>query len=157
EHVRDVRFGAGLELGALHLAMWVMAGVARAGVVRNWSVHSPWIAALARKFEAFGTDAGAMRVVVDGLDQGGTPVSRRWTLIARDGHGPRIPTMPALVLTRGMIDGCFPRSGAQPCVALFRLSRFNEAVAHLSIGQSEETIALPSRRPFKVANVMPDS
>ncbi len=137
--VRDVRFSAGLELGVLHLAMWAMAGAARAGLVRNWAAHAPWIAALARRFEAFGTDAGAMRVVVDGVDEGGAQISKRWTLIARDGHGPRIPTLPALVLTRGMIDGRFPRAGAQPCVAAFALSQFTEAVAHLSIDQVEDT------------------
>ncbi len=136
--VRDVRFGAGLELGALHLAMWAMAGAARVGLVRDWSVHTRWIAALARYFEGLGTDTGAMRVTVDGVERNGAKVSQRWTLIARDGHGPRIPTIPALILTRDMIDGRYPRAGAQPCVAAFELSRFTKAIARLNIDQYEE-------------------
>ncbi|MEM9056064.1 MAG: hypothetical protein AAGD86_01230, partial [Pseudomonadota bacterium] len=77
------------------------------------------------------------------------PVLRRWTLIARDGHGPRIPAMPALVLARGMIDGRFLRTGAQPCVAAFTLAQFTEAVAQLSIEQQIETDrSAPGRPPI---------
>ncbi|WVM91937.1 hypothetical protein ULG90_19225 [Halopseudomonas pachastrellae] len=35
--VRSVRFQAGLELGLLHYGMWLIAGIARIGLVRDWS------------------------------------------------------------------------------------------------------------------------
>lgn len=133
--VGSVRFSAGLELGSLHLAMWVMAGMVRSGLIRDWSAHTRWIGWLARRFEPLGSDTGAMRVRVAGVDRQGASTNLAWTLIAREGHGPRIPTIPALILARELIDGRPPAPGARPCVAQFGLAQFTRAVGHLSIEQ----------------------
>ena len=86
----SVRFGAGLELAALHLGMNAMALLAKWGLVRNWSVHARWLKRSSDWFRTWGSDAGAMHVSVRGLDARGGGARQRWTLIATHCDGARM-------------------------------------------------------------------
>jgi hypothetical protein len=119
-----VRFGAGLELLALHLGANAMAVVGRLGLVRDWSVHAPWLKRWSDRLAAFGTDAGAMHVTARGLDMQGQPVRRTWTLVATHGDGPWVPTLAAAALVRRLAAGAATASGARPCVGELVLDDF---------------------------------
>jgi hypothetical protein len=119
-----VRFGAGLELFALHLGMNAMALVARLGIVRDWGVHASWLKRWSDRFSTLGTDAGAMHVSVRGLDAGGARVRRVWTLLAVDGDGPWVPTLAAAALVRKLAAGTPPAIGARPCLGELTLDDF---------------------------------
>lgn len=53
-------------------------------------------------FDPWGSALGGMVVRVSGLDAQGQAIDRAWHVTADNGHGPEIPTMPALLLARQM-------------------------------------------------------
>lgn len=119
-----VRFGAGLELEFLHRGMNVMAGLARVGLVRDWSAHARVLRRVADLFKGFGSDAGAMHVEVSGREASGKVVVRNWQLLATDGDGPYVPTLAAAALLRKLVRGGLTSTGAQPCIGLLSLEEF---------------------------------
>jgi saccharopine dehydrogenase-like NADP-dependent oxidoreductase len=128
-----VRFGAGLELGFLHLGMNLMAAAVRVGLVHNWATHAPWLLRVADLFKGWGSDAGAMHVQVKGVDHQGAAVCRTWELLATDGDGPYVPTLAAAALVRKLAAGDMGTTGAMPCMGLLSLNDFTDAAAGLRI------------------------
>ncbi|MDH4560814.1 saccharopine dehydrogenase NADP-binding domain-containing protein [Pseudomonas sp. BN411] len=131
--VRTVHFQAGLELPLLHHCMVAMAGLAKAGVVADWS---PWAAAMLKARQplmAFGTDIGGMRIELSGLGPDGRSKRLTWTLYAENGIGPYIPTLSAIILTNKLLRGEQAERGAMPCLGLFSLADFDAEAAPLGI------------------------
>ncbi len=128
-----VRFGAGLELGFLHLGMNLMAAAVRLGLVRHWAPHAPWLLRVANLFKGWGSDAGAMHVQVNGVDHQGAAACRTWELLATDGDGPYVPTLAAAALVRKLAADALHTTGAMPCMGLLSLDDFSEAAAGLRI------------------------
>lgn len=129
----QVRFGAGLELAALHRGMNLMASLRQAGWVRDWSVHAAWLLRVAQLLRGLGSDAGAMHVAVAGVDAAGQPGQRLWHLLATDDDGPYVPTLAAAALVRRWARGEALPSGAQPCLGVLALADFAEAAQGLRI------------------------
>ena len=119
-----VRFGAGLELFALHAGMNAMALAGRLGLVRDWVAHAPGLKRWSDRFATRGSDAGAMHVSVRGLDAEGRRARRTWTLLATDGDGPFVPTLAAAALVRKLAAGQPPAIGARPCLGELTLDDF---------------------------------
>ena len=119
-----VRFGAGLELFALHAGMNAMALAGRLGLVRDWVAHAPGLKRWSDRFATLGSDAGAMHVSVRGLDAEGRGARRTWTLLATDGDGPFVPTLAAAALVRKLAAGQPPAIGARPCLGELTLDDF---------------------------------
>lgn len=128
-----VRFGAGLELKFLHRLMNLMALTTRVGLVRNWSRYARWIKRAADLFQTWGTDAGAMHVSVTGRAHDGSDLVRTWTLVAKEGDGPYVPTLAAAALVRKLASGVLTRTGALPCMGLLTLNDFEREAEGLSI------------------------
>jgi hypothetical protein len=68
-----------------------------------------------------------------GIGHDGTVKMSRLFIIARSGHGPYIPCMPAILLTRKLARGQLDRSGAMPCVDLIGLDEYLGALKGLDI------------------------
>jgi len=127
--VKTVTFDAALELGVLQWGMWLMAALAGAGLVRDWSRYARPLQRLAASFDRFGSDVGGMQVSLRGPG-GGVDCE----LTATAGHGPEIPAIPAVILARKLASGRLDVRGATACMGLFTLDEFREAVADLAIG-----------------------
>ena len=110
-------FRAGLELSLLHLGLLAASLPVRAGLLRSLAPFARPFRALAALFTPFGTDRGGMAVTATGLDAAGTPIRAQWALVAESGHGPVIPTLPALAALRALATGTLS-PGARPCVDL---------------------------------------
>ncbi len=98
-------FRAGLELGVLHLGLWLATLPVRWGWVRSLAPlarPSRWVAGLLHRF---GSDRGGMLVMAQGIDAEGCLVRATWSLLACDGDGPVIPGLPALALLRALDAG----------------------------------------------------
>lgn len=138
--VRNVAFQAGLELPLLHYGMYLMAWMARLGLVRDWSRWTRPIVSASEWFIRWGTDTGGMQINLRGLDQQQQPLHIKWVLGATDGIGPYIPTLSALILARKLIAGELTSVGATPCMNLYSMADFAREVEPLAIYQhSEET------------------
>lgn len=100
-----VTFRAGLEIRAFHYCLILGKLLVASGLFKSlvgFSGFARWFASL---FETIGSDLGGMKVAVLGETRDGTYVHRVWDLIADDGHGPEIPTLPVSVLLEKLLQG----------------------------------------------------
>jgi hypothetical protein len=68
-----------------------------------------------------------------GRDAAGRPQRLTWHLVAARGHGPYIPAIPSVLLTKRLLAGTLPTRGAMPCVGLLTLDDFLIETADLDI------------------------
>ena len=118
--VQSVQFGAGLELPPLHMGLWLLSWPSRWRWIRNLEAHADALRAGSDRFIRWGSDSGAMHVTMHGFRRAHR-LSVEWTLIARQGDGPQIPCIAAIVLARKLAAGTLAARGAMPCVGLFSL------------------------------------
>lgn len=137
---RSVIFGAGLELGIMHRALYAL------GLVRGWhllpklTVFLGPILWLSNRLKRFGSDRGAMAVDVVGL-RNGKPVRRRWQIIAKQGDGPFIPAVPVRAALR-KYGAVAP--GARPCLFDLSIPDIENALAGLSVETATSEAAEPT-------------
>ncbi len=122
--IRSIRFSAGLELAPLHLGLWVLSWLVRAGLPLNLPRHAATLLAASNWFDRFGSNDGGMHMVMEGTAADGSAHKRQWFIIAKKGYGPHIPTVPAIVLAKKIATGTLPVIGAYPCVALVSLTEY---------------------------------
>jgi hypothetical protein len=125
--IESIETRAGLELGVLHLGLSLLSTLVARGLIRSLV---PWSRALkftAGTLRSFGSDAGAMHVIVEG-SRAGQRYRRHWAIVAEKDHGPFIPVTAASVLAKRLsgVAGYAPLAlrGAQPCLGLVGLDEF---------------------------------
>jgi len=131
--IRRIQFSAGLELGFLHLGLWALSWPVRAGLPINLPRFAEPLLRAASWFDRMGTADGGMHVILEGKDHVGRPLARTWEIIATDGHGPHIPTVPAIVLAKKLISGKWSEAGAYPCVGLVSLDEYLQELSEFNI------------------------
>lgn len=140
---QQVSFQAGLELPLLHKTMVGMAYLSKIGLVKNWAPLSKVIVSTSNVFLPFGSDKGAMEVLVSGKDINGNAKKVKWTLYAPKGNGPYIPTLSTIILARKLLSSGNQspqqETGAKPCAGMFALNEFSAYFDALDI-HYEETI-----------------
>jgi hypothetical protein len=116
---------AGLEIGFLHLGLWLLAQAVRAGVLRTLAPQAARLIRIADACDRFGSDTGAMHVRVVIRDRRGRLDRRQATLVAERGDGPQIPATPAALLVKKLLSvpGYAPVAarGARPCIDLLTM------------------------------------
>jgi hypothetical protein len=131
--IRSVRFDASLELPIEHVALGALAWLVRLGLVRAPEQFASTAIALAHHLDRFGCDIGGMRVRVDGVRHDGGRGFHEWKLVARQGHGPEIPCVPAVAIARKLARGETFVAGARPCIGMMSLDDFDTAAAPFDI------------------------
>ncbi|MCP4990466.1 MAG: saccharopine dehydrogenase [Colwellia sp.] len=139
---QQVSFQAGLELPFLHKTMVGMAYLSKIGLVKNWAPLSKAIVSTSNIFLPFGSDKGAMEVLVCGKDNNGNAKEVKWTLYAPKGNGPYIPTLSTIILARKLLSSdkqsSQQKTGAKPCAGMFELSEFDTYFDALGIHYEEQ-------------------
>jgi saccharopine dehydrogenase-like NADP-dependent oxidoreductase len=141
---RSVVFRAGLELGAMHWGLALLARLRAARLLPPLTLLTAPILWASLLLKPFGTDRGGMTVDVTGLKDG-RPVRRRWELIATGGDGPFIPAVPARAIVRKL--SAIP-PGARPCLFDLTLAEIEDATRGLAVEfatREEEVPALFER------------
>jgi hypothetical protein len=128
-----MRFAAGQELKLLHFGTRALGTLVRVGLIRSLSDHAEDLLRVASLFNRFGTGSSGFHMILSGADHDGTPTQRLFMIIARDGHGPYIPCMPAILLTRRLAKGEIGQRGASPCLDLIDLDTYLSALSQLDI------------------------
>jgi len=131
--IKRIRFSAGMEITAIHFGMWLLSWGVRLGFPIDLAKHAASLLKASNWFDRFGSPDGGMHVIVEGRDRSGRRVTLKWFIIARDGDGPYIPTVPAVVLARKIIAGTFVGTGAMPCIGMITLREYLDEVEHLKI------------------------
>ncbi len=130
--LRDIRFGAGHEIKLLHMGGWAMSWLVRVGLLRSLQPWSRLILGVARGFDWMGSNRSGFHMILRGEGADGAPRERLFQLIARQGHGPAIPCMPAILLARRLARGLATR-GAMPCLDLIDLPDYLAGLEGLDI------------------------
>ncbi|MDR3385459.1 MAG: saccharopine dehydrogenase NADP-binding domain-containing protein [Rudaea sp.] len=127
--LRSLRFGAGLELGILHLGLWLLSWPERWHLLPRLDRWTHALKRISEWFLPLGSDTGAMHVALRGIGIDGQPLALTWTLVAGSGHGTQVPATAAVVLARKLANGQLAARGATPCLGLFSLDEYLAALA----------------------------
>jgi hypothetical protein len=138
-----VHFQAGAEVALSHFGMWGMSWLVRSGLVRHPERWAGPLLAMKRRLSCLGSDRGGMFVALSGLGGAGQPLTLRWSLAARQGHGPYVPVTPAVIIAKRLAEGRETRTGALPCMGLFTPEDFMAEVADLDIAATVERCGEP--------------
>lgn len=132
--IDTIRFRAGLELAPLQWALYVLAGLAKAGIIPPPDRYAEKLLKLSRWLDIFGSDTSAFHVRMSGYGFDNLPITRTFFLLARRGDGVHIPTIPAILLAKRLArkDADLPK-GAMPCLGLVRLDDYLQALRPLAI------------------------
>lgn len=131
--VQDIRFAAGHELKILHAGTWALSWLVRLGFIRRLEDHAKRLLRLAFAFDRFGSSRSGFHMFLSGIGHDGRPRKLRFFIIARSGHGPYIPCMPAILLARRLARGEVSARGATPCLDLIDLNDYLAAFEGLDI------------------------
>ncbi len=75
---------------------------------------------------------------MSGLDLKGTPLTKTFYILARDGDGPYIPCIPAILLAKRLANGSFISAGASSSAGLITLEDYLDAMSNLNITSFED-------------------
>lgn len=128
-----IQFSAGLELSPLHLGLWGLSWLVRMGLPLNLQRFTGPLLTMSNWFDGMGSADGGMHMVITGEDMAGAPHTRSWFIIAKDGDGPHIPTIPAIVLARQLVRNEIDLTGAMPCVGLVSIDTYVQELAPYNI------------------------
>jgi hypothetical protein len=131
--IRSIQFSAGMELGLFHIGLWMLSWLVRAGVPLNLPQHAGALLRISNVFNRLGTADGGMHMIIRGKDKTGVSCERRWFIIARNGDGPQIPCVPAIVLARKLLSEEPFSRGAYPCAGLISLAEYMDELKPFDI------------------------
>lgn len=126
-------FNADLASPFEQMVLWFMALLTRIHCVSNWSQFSSIFYKMSQALLKFGGQTGGMKIKLNGLNKENKFVEVEWDLVAFDNHGPNIPCIPLIILTKDLLNEKVTKFGAMPCVEMFDLNRFDEEVNDLEI------------------------
>lgn len=138
--LRSMRFGAGHELKILHLGTRMLGALVRAGLIRSLDAHAEALLRFAFLFDRFGSGRSGFHMILTGAGHEGRPVERRFMIVARSGHGPYIPCIPAILMARRLARGEVPQRGAMPCLDLIDLDSYLDALEGLDITVTRDPV-----------------
>jgi hypothetical protein len=131
--IGTIQFSAGMENRVLHFGIWLMSWIVRLGLPINLPKHASFLLSLSHMFDRFGTADGGMHIVISGKDKNGAAKKVKWFIIAKDGDGPQIPCVPAIMLAKKLITDTIITRGAFPCVGMITLDEYMHELSAFSI------------------------
>ncbi|MEI6730148.1 MAG: hypothetical protein WCL30_02725 [Pseudomonadota bacterium] len=123
-NIKKIMFSAGMENKAVHLGIWLFSWLVRIGIPLNLSKYSKQLLKLSNVFDAFGSSDGGMHIIIKGKDKSFLPLTIKWFILAFDGDGPFIPTIPSVILAKRFADAKIGDAGAFACVGMISLKDY---------------------------------
>jgi len=137
--LRTVRFGAGHEIKLMDLGMWVLSWGVRLRLLPSLERNSKRLLKSSFLFDPLGSSRSGFHMHLKGKGRDGGERTERFYIIARRGHGPFIPCMPAILLAQRLASGDLPQRGARPCLDMIGLGCFAKALEGLDISIIRES------------------
>jgi hypothetical protein len=131
--LRTVRFSAGHEIPILHLGLWGLSWLVRMRLMPSLDRLAPLLLKMSFLADPFGSSRSGFHMFLGGIGIDGSPRVERFYIVARSGHGPYIPCMPAILLAKGLANGGVTATGAHPCLDLIDLETYVAALKGLDI------------------------
>jgi hypothetical protein len=131
--LKSIQFSGGAEVWPLHLGLWAASWLVRLGLPLDLPKHAARLLALSHRFDRYGTDVGGMHILMRGTKANGALHRRRWFLITKNGDGPQVPCVPAILLGKKLASGIALQPGARPCVSLLTLNEYMDELHRFAI------------------------
>lgn len=138
--IKEIQFSAGFESRFIHFSTCLTAWLVRIGVPLNLPKLAKPLLTISHWFDMFGSSDGAMHVIISGKDKQGKSHQRKWFIIAKDGDGPQIPTIPAIILAKKLYRGGLKDLGAKPCVGMVNLDEYMKELNEFAIKERAEKL-----------------
>lgn len=135
--IQNIRFSASLENPIIHLGLWSLSWLVRIGLPLNLPRHAEVMLKAAAWFDRFGSADGGMFFRLQGLGTDGRPLAKSWFIIAKNGDGPHIPAIPAVILAERLVRGSFKLRGATACVGLVGLEGYLAELRQIDVTTHE--------------------
>lgn len=131
--LRTLRFRAGLEVPVLHMGLWALSWLVRAGLIGSLRpMAGPFLRA-GKWFDAFGSGRSGFHMRMTGPGHDGRRKTVTFTILTDKGHGPYIPCVPAVVLALRLARGGYLPPGAGPCMGIVDIDAYMAALAPFAI------------------------
>lgn len=135
--LKTVRFYAGLEIWFIHIILWGLSGLVRVGLIRHLDKMASLLLRLSFLFDWLGSSTSAFHMVLLGKGKTKEKKSITFELIAKSGDGPYIPCMPAILMTKKLVEGEIKQCGAYPCIGFITRDEYLTALSELDITWQE--------------------
>lgn len=137
QDLTNIRFSAGLEVPFIHVTLWMLSWLVRAGLIKTLAPAATLMLKLSFMFDWLGTDNSAFHMDLSGKGKDGRDKTIRFELTARSGDGPYIPCMPAILIARKLAAGDLAKTGAYPCMGFITKDEYLNALSKMDIEWSE--------------------
>ncbi len=131
--LNTIRFRAGLEIAPLHLGLWLSSWLVRWGLLKSLAPFADVLLKTSRWFDALGTANSAFHMEMTGAGNDGKHKTSEFYLIAKSGHGPFIPSTPAILCAKMIARGRITNAGAMPCMGIITLGEYLDELKDLDI------------------------
>lgn len=122
--IKSIRVSAGIESNVAHLGLWVLSWLVRLKFPIKLQKHAESLLKLSHYFDSFGSDEGGMHMLMSGVDHKGNHKSIKWFMISKNGEGLHVPTIPAILLAKRILEEEISETGAIPCTQLISLESY---------------------------------
>jgi hypothetical protein len=129
----SMRFCAGHEIAILHFGTWLLSWGVRLRLLPRLDRWSATLLRASFLFDPLGSGRSGFHMYLHGTSKDGAPLTRKHWIIARQGHGPMIPCMPAILIARRLAGGRAIAAGARPCLDLIALDEYLAALEGLDV------------------------
>lgn len=131
--IQRILFAAGMENAFLHLGIYALSWLVRLGLPLHLAAHARFLLRASHWFDRFGSNEGGMHVILRGKNTKGEAHERRWFIVAKNGDGPQIPCVPAILLAKKLARELPVQAGAYPCVGTISLTDYLAELSRFSI------------------------
>ncbi len=131
--LKSIRFSAGVELKFIHVGLWLLSWLVRANLMRSLEPAAEFLLAASNLFNGWGSDKSGFHMKLTGQDQRGQAHEKLIHIIAKEGHGLRIPCVPAIYLAKRIAFGEGLPAGAYSSAGLISLDEYLEELKELNI------------------------
>ena len=131
--IKSIRFSAGIESNVAHLGLCFLSWLIRLKFPIKLEKHAEALLKFSHYFDSFGSDAGGMHMLMSGTDHKGNHKSIKWFMVAKSGDGLYIPTIPAILLAKRILQEEIIETGAIPCTQLISLESYLAELKKLDI------------------------
>ena len=131
--LKTIRFYAGLELPFIHVTLWALSWLVRIGLIRNLEALAPLLLKLSFLFDWLGSANSGLHLELTGVDKLQQRKTAMFELTARNGDGPYIPCMPAILITKKLASEEIKDRGAIPCIGIITRDEYLDSLKALDI------------------------
>ena len=135
--VKKLQFSAGMESKLLHILVWLTSWLIRFKLPINLPKHARFLMKASYWFNFLGTYNGGMHVTMKGKNKHNQHREKTWYIIAKNNHGPYIPTVPAVIMAKKILNGECNKPGVLPCIGFISLQEYLSELKGLDVSTHE--------------------